>query len=216
MSKLTIGAPKQASKGGWILFVDPQWHVRFEMLIHLTRRTSLIDKLTGHVFSHELIKSTMDQILAEIGTKPKRPRGIGKQLHFDRGWPSRQYSVEVAYLMRLHFGATGPGIHAPVELDLGKALDWKIEVYNRYRQLAPQGVSPLISFDQYDLIVDAVADGKLAANRCTKCDSLFVSTMSDLRANCPVCEVLELKTLFTKGTAVGRFRNYSVSLQRKA
>lgn len=173
---------------------DPVWEDRFERLIKLTQRTSLIIELTGVDAKHAFVKSIMLRRLADCGIHPALPRGmLGSFVvkSFLRSAPAR---ADAAYLVALHYGPRGPGEFTEVDPDLGQALDRLLEVYTRYRaDLYPFGAEPRLAFEDYYLVIKGLQAKAIAMHHCHDCGASHpFSSLYTVRSTCPFCAELKL------------------------
>jgi hypothetical protein len=173
---------------------DPVWEDRFERLIKMTQRTSLIIELTGVDAKHAFVKAIMLRRLADCGIHPALPRGMLGSYQvkgFLRSAPAR---ADAAYLVALHYGPRGPGEFTEVDLDLGQALDRLLEVYNRYRaDLYPFGAEPRLTFEDYYLVIKGLQATAIGMHHCHDCGASHpFSMLYTVRSSCPYCAELKL------------------------
>ncbi len=176
-------------------FEDPAWEDRFDTLIRLTPRTSLIIELTGTNLTERRIKDQIDRRLAESGEMAVRPRGIGPKATSTTFLPTKVERFDAAYLSALYFGRRGPGEYSDVESNLGRALDRLMEVFIRYRaELYPDGSIPRLSFENFYLLIKGIRTSEIELRVCSECGSRH-PWHSGLIGHpvCPVCAVLDLR-----------------------
>lgn len=198
-----VARPKQRTT----IFTDPRWEDRFDALIRVTPRTSLIADLLGLTgMRPSRLKSLIDQRAKELGLDPiARPRGVATSYHNGKFLASRAERFEASLLLALHWGPRGPADSAsPPELNLGAALDHKLQVYAQFRAAASApGAPPRMSFEAYVCLVDGVRAGAVEVRRCRCCGSnhpIAATTIGEVP--CPVCATLGLhRQKFTAGAA---------------
>ena len=171
------------------LFEDPRWEDRFDVLIRLTQRTQLIKDLTGIDMRPQRIKSAIDKRLVELGVEIQRPRGSG-QTHTAKGFLHKmREKYDAAYLLALHFGANGAGTLASMEINLGNALDKRMETYLRYVADLYENIDDAaISFETYIVLINGVTSHEVPIHTCRSCTSTYVwPSGSYVRPSCPIC-----------------------------
>lgn len=178
------------------VFADPAWEERFDALIQLTPRTTLIRDLLGIDIRPARLKSIVDTRLQELGMEAmSRPRGCPGRYDNRKFLGTRGERFEAALLLAMHFGPRGAHetARAPT-LQLGPALDHKIAVYTHFRSVAvARGQEPRVTFESYIHMLDGLRAGALEVRACKACSSRYpVSTATMGEVPCPICATLGL------------------------
>jgi hypothetical protein len=192
----TLSGRALASRTSRGIFEDAAWEERFETLIRLTSRTSLIIELTGTDLTERTIKNLVDKRLGEWGQTAIRPRGNGRCPTSSTFLPTKVERFDAAYLSALYFGRRGPGEFSEVESNLGRALDRLIEAFLRYRaDLYPDAtIEPRLNFESFCLLIKGIRANEIELRNCPDCGSRH-PWHSGLAGHpvCPVCAVLDLR-----------------------
>ena len=202
-----------------VLFEDPSWDDRFDVLMELTTRTKLIYELTGTNVHEPRLKEEMNRRLAARGVTVSRPRGTIKAASSERFLETAAERYEAAYLMALHFGARGAGEHAEVETNYARAVDKRIEVYAKYRSdVAPCGGEHRITFETYCLLINGIKAGDIEVRHCGTCKTKHpVSRLHIGPAACPACVTQDLRVSEAEseiGARIAAFRASRVNMRR--
>lgn len=179
-------------------FSDPTWEDRFEKLIKYTQRTSLIIELTGTDATGARIKGYMRQRLEECGIAPNLPRGNPPSYESKAFLKPEDDRLDASYLAALHYGPRGPGEFSEVEVDLGHALDKRLEVYGRYcsdlyplKGARPHG--PRLGFEDYVVMIQGIQAKVVAMHVCRDCRGTHpYSTLQTVSPSCPFCNRMKL------------------------
>lgn len=208
-----LGRARGSVRNRVILFEDPTWEERFESLIRLTQRTSLITELTGTDIRPARLKEHIDRRLAEWGVTPARPRGVGRSYQSTLFLPSKYERYDAAYLLSLHFGHRGPGEFSETEPSLGRALDKLMESYLRYvADLYPGGAQPRIIFETYWILVCGIRAGAIEMVTCRDCGARHPVHADHIsQPGCPVCAVLDLRMKDARSTLEKRVQQRRAS-----
>ena len=171
------------------LFDDPRWEDRFDILIRLTQRTELIQRLTGSDMLDQRIKAAINKRLVLMGVDIHRPRGGGQTPSAKTFLTRAVDRYDAAYLLGLHFGANGPGSLAAFETNLGSSLDKKMETYLRYRSdLYDRPEDARISFETYCVLVEGIGQRFVALHICKDCSCSYPWPSTALSIHsCPMC-----------------------------
>ena len=179
-------------------FSDPAWEDRFEKLIKYTQRTSLVVALTGTDATPARIKCYMRQRLEECGIAPNLPRGNPPSYESKAFLKPEDDRLDAAYLAALHYGPRGPGEFSEVEVDLGQALDKRLEVYGRYccdlyPLKAARQHAPRLGFEDYVVLIQGIQAKVVAMHVCRDCKACHpYSTLQTVTPTCPFCNRLKL------------------------
>jgi len=188
------------------IFEDSDWNDRFDALIRLTKRTSVIQELIGTNISTPQLKRTIVKRIKELtGDNAERPRGRGLDINSDRLLSSRLDNFDASYLLSLHLGSSDTIETSLVSPNLGLALDHCLEVYGRYRTVCYPNSEPRIAFEMYLAIIKALREHVLQVHRCPTCSSIFAVHVARIgRTACPICSRIDL-----------RLKDAKVSMEKK-
>lgn len=179
-----------------VLFEDPAWEDRFDCVIRLTQRTKLIQELTGTDIRSTRLKEQIDRRLLEWGEKSERPRGLGRSFESEGFLATKFERFDASYLIALHYGPRGHGEFSESEDSLGRALDKRLEAYNRYKtDLYPGGLTKeRLSFETYCVLIQGIRSKAIEVHTCKDCGSRHPWHSKQLALPvCPVCAVLDLR-----------------------
>lgn len=190
------------------VFEDHEWNDRFDTLIRLTKRTTVIKELTGVNLSMSQLKRTIVRRLIELtGELTDRPRGRGFGINSDRIVRSRLDNFDSSYLLSLHLGNSDTIETSLVSPNLGEALDHCLEVYGRYRTVCYPNTEPRITFEMYLAMIKALREHVLKIHRCPTCSSIFAVHAARVgNTICPVCSRLDLKLKDAKASTESQLR----------
>lgn len=194
-SMMMAGRALEAASRRPVLFEDPGWDERFETLIRLTNRTSLIMELTGTNIKESRLKHSVDARLAEMGNEINRPRGAAQTYSSKSFLGTKFERYDATYLLALHFGASATDEMSKADTNLARALDHAIEVYSKYqRDCYPGGQSARLSFETYMLLIRGIKEHAIDVRACGECGARHPVAMHHLGVEtCPVCAVQDLK-----------------------
>lgn len=195
MPRALAGRARGTIRNRVFLFEDPTWEDRFDCLIRLTQRTSLIQELTGTDIRATRLKEQIDRRLLESGEKPDRPRGLGRSFQSEGFLATKFERFDASYLIALHFGPRGHGEFSESEDNLGRALDKRMEAYGRYKaELYPGAPEARLSFETYCVLVKGIRAKTIEVHTCKDCGSRHPWHSKQLALPvCPVCAVLDLR-----------------------
>lgn len=208
-----------AAKGRMYLFQDPVWEERFEQLIRLTKRTKIIQDLTGTDASPERIKAYILARCSEIGeTDLVFPRGLLKEPTARNFLNSIHQKYDAALLISLHYGANGPGTSAQAETSLGAALDKRLQTFNIYQSIvAANSREPSISFETYIVLLNGIKSQQVEIHNCKHCRSIFAwPTSARTSAACPICAVHGHNIAQSRALIERRQQQHRAALSRSA
>lgn len=192
---MIAGRALEAASRRPVLFEDPAWDDRFELLIRLTSRTSLIMELTGTNIKESRLKHSIDARLAEMGVGVSRPRGAPQTLNSKSFLSTKYERADASYLLSLHFGLSGSDEMSKADTNLARALDHAIEVYTKYqRDCYPGAQVPRISFETYMLMIRGIKEHAIEIKHCSDCGARHPVPIYQVGIEtCPVCAVLDLR-----------------------
>ena len=195
--KVRVGRALTNNRARSAYFCDATWEDRFEKLIKLTQRTSMIIELTGTDATPTRMKSYVRQRLEACGIEPMLPRGSAPSYESKSLLKTEEDRIDAAYLVALHYGPRGPGEFSEVEADLGQALDKRLEVYGRYSAdlypLRDRQHPPRLTFENYVMLIQGIQAKAIAMHTCRDCKGSHpYSTLLTVTPTCPFCNRMKL------------------------
>lgn len=221
----TDNQPALVSRVRDVLFEDPAWDERFDALIRLTKRSSLLAKLTNQDLSLKKIRERLKDRLGDDGVKTLR--GAAKTLQSDMFLGTRQERDEAAFLLALHYGSSARNANGRLDqsrvmadhVNQARFVDKLIAVYNKFRkEFYPDGGEARMSFEDYVLLIEGVQLGSVVVNSCKDCGSLWpwrlTSNALHMTVVCPTCTTLNIDMQFANSVIAKRHNSGQGSYKR--
>lgn len=197
--KMYDGRALEAKDRPWI-FNDQQWEDLFDEIVKLTPRKSVIRALTGTDLSDQRLRDLIDNRREQFNLTARGPRGVAQKCTSEGFLDTSLKRFDAALLVALHYGAAGPGPHAPVETHFRQAAAKRVQVYNTYKSIVfADGGEPRLSFETYLVLLDGIRCRDVSVHHCDSCSARYVWPPSaTTQPTCPVCQYLHLEKKDTR------------------
>lgn len=165
---------------------DREFQARFEGLVLLSERSSLIESLLCTGASGKEVSSRVGAVHRKFNIKTVRPRGkpLSATNRMFMRTPRERYHASV--LLALATKANLPAAEAD-----GTYVDHLIEVYQRYLwQTGSNPTDAVVRFDRFHELLNGLRDKVLVSRECPQCNATFVfkrASVLESHRSCPFC-----------------------------